>query len=163
MVQIDGVVQSGAGFDAALVKRSRTSFTDEAGNTFYPGSLNIRTRQPIQFTNVRTIRVDNGRRTYVPARLNGQPVVISHRHPMNPSARRRVLVFSTTRLRDALGLKDGSLVTIELDDDALCPVRARDRLDLARYELAVALADHYRRAKAVAFDTAKAILRPVTR
>lgn len=163
MVQIAGVVQSGAGFDAALVKRSRTSFTDEAGNTFYPGSLNIRTKQPIRFSNVRTIQVANGIRTYVPARLNGHSVVVSHRHPMKPAARRRVLVFSTTRLRDALGLVDGSAVIIEFDDDTLCPATARDRLDLARYELGMALADHYRRVKALAFDAAKAVLKPTNR
>lgn len=145
------------------VKRSRTTFTDEAGNTFYPGSLNIRTRVPIRFANARTIEIANGTRTYVPARLNGHPVVVSHRHPMQPAARRRVLVFSTTRLRDALGLADGSPVTIEFDDEALCPVSTLDRLDLVRYETAIALADHYRRLKALAFDTAKAALKPLNR
>lgn len=163
MVQIEGIVQSGAGFDAVLVKRSRTSFTDEAGNTFFPGSLNLRTREPIRFANPKTIAVANGTRTYVPALLNGNPVVVSHRHPMRPAARRRVLVFSTTRLRDALGLQDGSLVTVEFEDDALCPVTARDRLELFRYELSIAVADQFRHAKALAFDAAKSVLKTGTR
>lgn len=158
MTRVEGVISSGSGFDASLVKHSTNPFTDDSGAPFFPGSLNVIVDTPIRFVNPKVVKVNAGNRTYTAARLNGLPVVVSHRYPLKPPARRRILVFSTVKLRDSLNLQDGSRVALEFEDDALGTVSLRDRLMLARHELVIAAAAKYRRAKRQFFDTIRVMV-----
>ena len=147
MADLRGVVHSGTGFDGALVERDREAFETAFGVPLYPGSLNIHLGEPVAFADYRRVTCSAGERMYLPAWLNGLPVVISHRYPLIPPARRRLLVFAGVRLRDALGLEDGATVLLTIDDGALAEVPARDRIALAWHEGGRWVEDRYLRTK----------------
>jgi hypothetical protein len=131
---IAGTVCSGMGHDRSLIAEHGAVLSAALGAPLFPGSLNLNAEEPVKFVDYDVVECGQNRRMFVRASMNGVPVIVSHRFPLNPALRRRLLVFAGVRLRDELRLHDGSRVSLELPACRLGRITARERLAFAAFE-----------------------------
>ncbi len=155
---IQGTIRSGIGYDHTLVHNYQASFESVLGAAPFPGSLNVETDHPLKFTEYHLLNCGEKKRMYINACLNKLPVIISHRYPLRPKLRKRVLIFSTIKLRDALGLRDGSRVIIEIEDLYLGPVSNQDISLFFVHEVIQNIMKTYYSAKYYSFKRIKEIV-----
>jgi hypothetical protein len=111
-VMLYGTVVSGRGNASAVIRGNMDELTSALGTELVQGSLNLVLQQPVKLAPARSVSVDGGRRLFWPATIEAIGVW-AYRWPHAPL---HVLeVVAPVRLREALGLSDGSPLTLTLD------------------------------------------------
>lgn len=117
-----GQVMSGRGEAALHITEYAEELKNTIGGDLVAGSLNVVFKRPFKLVNENAIRFDNEKRLLWPASINGIPVWLYRwRHaPLHIAE-----LLSTVHLRDALRLRDGDEIRIELkksDINIISPV-----------------------------------------
>lgn len=115
-MRFEAEVFTGIGEGAMYVERYNKYFREVLGQEFFPGTLNVRTKETVQLRNGIEIAPDEPDLNEVhcyPAKLNGFSVQI-----VVPMVRRHgpdvLEIMAPVNLRERFGLKDRSLVEIAL-------------------------------------------------
>lgn len=104
-------VTSGYGWASRDCDEEIAALSAMDGAQFVAGSLNLVGSSPV-WLDIRSASYRNGIRTFWRARLEGIPVMIERslgNHPAHVFE-----IFATVRLRDALRVKDGDAVTLDI-------------------------------------------------
>lgn len=135
--KVMAVVSDGKGKDSTVVLQEQEQFNGVMGNV-QPGSLNVWSNSPLKFKAYRIIP-SSAPRMAVPALLNGYPVFISHKYPLAPPLRKRLLIFADVHLRHRLDLLNGDVVTLEISETYLDNPTISDHVQTWRHTAKAAL------------------------
>lgn len=124
-IALEGMVVKGRGQASSQLTASAAELKAITNEVLYPGSLNVILHQPVRLAPDQAIVFGGGRWLLWRGWLNGIPIWL-FRWSMAPL--HVVEVLSSTHLRSALNLADGSRVRIELDADQLYPVSWGDKV-----------------------------------
>lgn len=125
MATRSGVVVNGRGVASDHLSRSSQELTGITGERLHQGSLNVVLDKPLNLDSRHAARFDHGTRYLWQARI-GKRRVWLYRWKGTPY--HVVEILADCRLRDALGLVNGSRVDIVIDDAMIVRLALHDRL-----------------------------------
>ncbi|WP_152483515.1 hypothetical protein [Halomonas sp. THAF5a] len=125
MAIFSGVVVSGREMAQRHVSLAMDELSTISGQDLFPGSMNVVLDKPLKLESRYSAIFDHGKRFIWRARIGCRQVWI-YRWKGTPFT--IVEILADCRLKDALGLLDGSCIDIEIDDALVAPLDWRDRL-----------------------------------
>lgn len=122
---LNGKISSGRGKAFHHVKNSLTELEASTGIVLFPGSLNVVLDREVKLKVCNAIIFDNGRRYLWEANVEGFRIWI-YRWKGTPF--HIVELFSDKKLRDALGLMDGSKISIRVNETMIDHISMKGKL-----------------------------------
>lgn len=115
-VKVECVICDGRGKARKHFERCAQELEQQSGNTFFPGTLNLVAKNPLQLALEKGRLFDKEKRCLWPALLNGYKVYI-YRYVGCPL--HIFEIAADTNLRETLGVETGARVTLEVPAESV--------------------------------------------
>lgn len=112
-VKLSAEVVAGRGKASTIIRDHSDAIRTVISGPPFPGSLNLILSKPLRFNRNNVHYFDSGKRLLVPGSIDGRPIWF---YRWSSAPLHVVEVISTEKLRDVIGVRDGSCVSVALDD-----------------------------------------------